>query len=43
MSQALSPRSARLMASKTNPSAIEKYHQANQRERILVGGKELSH
>jgi hypothetical protein len=34
MSHALSPASALLAASNTNPSAIEKYHQAYQRERL---------
>ena len=39
MSHALSPASALLTASSTNPSAIEKYHKANQRERSLGEGK----
>ena len=39
MSHALSPVSALLTASSTNPSAIEKYHKANQRERSLGEGK----
>jgi len=39
-SHAFSPIMARLMASNTNPKAMAKYHQANQRERVLSEGKE---
>jgi len=39
ISHALSPASALLTASNTNPSAMEKYHKAYQRERSFGGGK----